>query len=51
MFLGKTLNAHSSSLYTGVKIGTSELSKKTDEILGGGGGRGSDTSSHARIAG
>ena len=38
VFLGKTLNAHSFSLQTGVKIGISELSRKLDKILEGGGG-------------
>lgn len=40
MFLGKTLNAYSSSLHTGVKIGICELSRKLDEILEGGRGGG-----------
>ena len=38
MFLGKTVYFHCASLYPGVKIGTGKLSRKLDEILGGGGG-------------
>ena len=36
MFLGKTVYFHCASLYPGVKIGTGKLSRKLDEILGGG---------------
>ena len=42
MFLGKTVYFPSASLYPGVKIGTGKLSRKLDEILAGGGGRGGD---------
>ena len=35
VFLGKTLYSHSASLHPGVYIGTSKLSGKPDEMLGG----------------
>ena len=35
VFLGKTLCSHSASLHPGVQMGTSKLSGKPDEMLGG----------------
>ena len=37
VFLGKTLYSHSAALHPGVLMGTSKLSGKPYEILGGGG--------------
>ena len=34
VFLGKTLNSHSASLYPGVKTGTSELLDKLNKLQG-----------------
>ena len=38
VFLAKTRYSHSASLYPGVEMGTSKLSGKPDEMLGGSGG-------------
>ena len=35
VFLGKTLYSHSTSFHPGVSMGTSKLSGKPDEMLGG----------------
>ena len=34
MFLGETLDSHSASLRTGVKLGTGNLSRQPDRMLG-----------------